>query len=183
MTIYFVSGNKHKIKEINKVVKINNIEIVGHHMPLTEIQSTDIEKIAKDKALKAFKKIRKPLIVEQTGLYIEDFGGLPGGLTQPMWDALHAEKFCDFFGTRSNTKAKAVTVVAYCDGKKIHTFRGEIRGNIVRKPRGKRAFQWDCVFQPKGSNQTFAEMGKKKNKVSMRMQALKKLKSFLEGRR
>ena len=68
----------------------------------------------------------------------------------------------------------------YCDGKQIKTFDGEINGRIVFPPRGNRDFQWDCVFQPEGHDQTFAEMGEKKNLISMRKIAIEKLKEYLE---
>ena len=76
----------------------------------------------------------------------------------------------------------AKTIVAFCDGKRIKLFEGEISGRIVSEPRGNRDFQWDCVFQPNGYNETFAEMGEKKNGISMRKIALEKLKKYLEGK-
>lgn len=180
MKIYFVSNNKYKINETNKLMKELGVNIEGVSLKINEIQSRDIQLIAKDKALKAFKQIKRPLFVEQTGLYMEDFGNLPGGLTQIVWDSLEADKFCDYFGKRANTKAKAVTTIAYCDGIKIHFFQGQIQGKIVDKPRGDRSFQWDCVFQPDKYNETFAEMGEKKNEISMRRIAMKEFAEYLE---
>ena len=46
-------------------------------------------------------------------------------------------------------------------------------------PRGNREFQWDCVFIPKGYEETFAEMGKKKNEISMRKLAFDSFREFL----
>jgi XTP/dITP diphosphohydrolase len=37
----------------------------------------------------------------------------------------------------------------------------------------------DCVFQPAGYSETFAEMGDKKNSISMRRGALEKLAAHL----
>ena len=45
-------------------------------------------------------------------------------------------------------------------------------GSIVTPPRGNRAFQWDCIFVPDGESETFAELGERKNKISMRRKAL-----------
>ena len=73
--------------------------------------------------------------------------------------------------------------IAYCNGKHIKTFDGDISGQIVFPPRGNRDFQWDCVFQPDGYEQTFAEMGDKKNAISMRKIAVEKLKKYLEEER
>ena len=75
--------------------------------------------------------------------------------------------------------AKAKTTIAYCDGLNIYNFEGEIPGLIVSPPRGSRDFQWDCVFQPVGHTMTFAEMGEKKNEISMRRIALDKFADYL----
>ena len=49
-------------------------------------------------------------------------------------------------------------------------------------PRVDHGFQWDCVFQPDGYTETFAEMGTaKKNEISMRRKALDKFAAFLHG--
>lgn len=179
MEIYFISSNDYKIEEVKKILSSDSIQILGHSMKINEIQSESMHDIVIDKALKAYKKLRRPLIIEQTGLHISDFGNLPGGLTQVFWDALEADKFCQYF-SGSKSVVVAETVVAFCNGKKIYTFNGTIEGVVVDTPRGNRNFQWDCVFQPIGYDQTFAEMGDKKNDISMRKIALEKTRDFFK---
>lgn len=179
-TIYFLSSNQYKIKEVESILSADGIKVIPVSQKIDEIQNDDMQTIARDKALKAFKCIARPILVEQTGLLIDQFGNLPGGLTQIFWDSLQADKFSDFFSKNGAAKVLAKTVLAYCDGKKIHVFEGEIEGNIVNPPRGDSAFQWDCVFEPLGYDKTFAEMGEEKNQISMRKVALEKLKKYLE---
>lgn len=180
MEIYFLSSNKHKIKEVVEILQSVNISVKAFDKKINEIQSENMVEIVTDKVIKGFKEIGRPIIVEQTGLFITDFGNLPGGLTQVFWDSLQADKFSEFFSKEGTASATAKTIVALCDGKEIRTFEGEIQGTIVSPPRGDRDFQWDCVFQPEGYDETFAELGLKKNDISMRKEALYKLKSFLE---
>ena len=180
MEIYFLSSNKYKIKGVSDILGSTNTQIKSFNKKINEIQSDDMIEIVTDKVIKGFKEIGRPVIVEQTGLLIEDFGNLPGGLTQIFWDSLQADNFSEFFSKEGTASATAKTIVAFCDGKKISTFEGEIKGTIVSPPRGNRDFQWDCVFQPEGYDKTFADMGLKKNDISMRKEALYKLKSFLE---
>lgn len=179
MEIYFISANEYKVSEVRQLLSSDKIEVIGCPQKIEEIQSDDINKIVNDKAIKAYAIVKRPLIVEQTGLYLENIGNLPGGLTQIFWDKLGADKFCEFFSSKIS-KATAKTIFAFCDGKKIYNFEGNIEGIIVNKPRGKRDFQWDCIFQPTNYTQTFAEMGELKNEISMRKKALVKLKKFLE---
>jgi len=180
--ILFVSKNECKLKEAKVILDKLNIVVDPFKESIDEIQTLETDKLVKDKAIKAFKIVRQPLFVEHTGLYLEYLNEFPGGLTQIFWDSLKADKFAELFGKTENTRTFAKTIIAYIDGKKVHIFEGMIAGVIVRKPRGDREFQWDCVFQPDGYDQTFAEMGSKKNDISMRKKALdefaKKLKEM-----
>lgn len=180
MDIYFLSSNPYKIAEVKTILNSDKINIRDINKKISEIQSDDMNEIAEDKALKAFYEIGRPIFVEQTGLLLKDFANLPGGLTQIFWDSLKADNFCKYFSNTETAKVSAKTILAYCDGTKIHTFEGSIEGTIVKEPRGDRAFQWDCVFQPDGYDLTFVELGDKKNEISMRRLALERLKSFLE---
>lgn len=180
MNIYFVSSNKFKLQEVQEILNSENIKIFPVELKINEIQSDNMKEIVIDKALKAFRAIGRPVLVEQTGLLIKDFGNLPGGLTQIFWDSLQADKFSNIFSKVGTAEVCAKTVLAFCDGRHIRTFEGNIDGHIVTKPRGNRDFQWDCVFEPKGYDKTFAELGKEKNKISMRKSALNELKKYLE---
>src|SRR3970282_1377012 len=114
---------------------------------------------------------------KHTGLYIESLNEFPGGLTQIFWDKLQADKFSELFGNGANTNLVAKTIIGYCDSRKTHLFEGSIKGKISPEPRGDRAFQWDCVFIPDGESATFAEMGDRKNEISMRKIAFEKFKA------
>ena len=176
----FLSSNEFKIKEATGILKDVDIEVVPVKFKITELQTNDIDLLIKDKALKAFKEIGRPLFVEHTGLFLSYLNGLPGGLTQLFWDTLQADRFSELFGRSSDPSVTAKTVISYCDGKNLHFFKGEIEGQISPSPRGKRDFQWDCVFIPEGFKETFAELGGKKNEISMRRKALDKFAEFLK---
>lgn len=180
MIIYFLSSNPFKLKEVQNILSSPQITIHPIDHKINEIQSSDMKEIVIDKALKAFQQIGRPLLVEQTGLLIKNFGNLPGGLTQIFWDSLKAEAFSKIFANIGDAEVTAKTVIAYCDGKHVYTFDGEIKGHIVYPPRGNQDFQWDCIFEPLGYTKTFAELGEEKNKISMRKLALEKLKKYLE---
>lgn len=180
MEIRLVTKNPSKIDEIIEILKGSKIIIKPFDMHIEELQTLDVKKLVKDKLLKAFSKIGKPLIVEHTGLYLNYMNGFPGGLTQIFWDSLEAEKFAEMIGGLTNSDAIAKTTIGFCDGRRFYFFEGEIKGKISERPKGDKGFQWDCVFIPEGESQTFAEMGERKNLISMRKKALEKLKLHIE---
>lgn len=182
MKIRFVSGNEFKIKEVQSILIEDGIEIIPISLKIEELQTEDVHKLVRDKVLKAFDQIGKPVFVEHTGLYIKSLNEFPAGLTQIFWDKLKADKFAEFIGNLKDTSLTAKTIIGYCDGKKIKFFEGSIGGRVPNKPVGNRDFQWDCVFIPDGYSVTFAEMGEEKNKISMRRKAIDAFRDYLRRR-
>lgn len=180
MKIRFLTKNDHKAGEVSAILMDTGFEVVAAKYVINEIQTEDVNMLVRDKVLKAFEIVGRPVFVEHTGLYIESLNGFPGGLTQIFWDKLQADKFSELFGFSEDNGLIAKTVIGYCDSMKIHMFEGEVRGTVVDQPRGNRDFQWDCVFIPEGQTETFAEMGLRKNEISMRKIAFDKFKSFLK---
>ena len=176
--IYFVSSNKFKVQEATEILKVSDVTVVPIALKLEELQTIDSKQLVEDKALKAFREIGRPLFVEHTGLHLAHLNGMPGGLTQIFWDSLEADRFCELFGSTSDTAATAETIIGYVDGRKIRFFYGKVEGSISARPSGDRAFQWDCVFVPKPYTSTFAELGPKKNDISMRRIALDEMSKY-----
>ena len=175
----FVSRNKLKLAEAASILGPLGVLVAPVEQVIEELQTTDTTSLVRDKALKAFRYLGEPLFVEHTGLYLERLNGFPGGLTQIFWDSLEADRFCALFGGGAD-KVLAKTLIGYIDGKKCHFFEGDIAGRISLEPRGPRDFQWDCVFIPDGFTETFAELGDRKNEISMRRRALDKFAGFLK---
>lgn len=181
MKVYLMSKNKRKIEDAKKALELLGLKIKLERIDyeIEEIQSEDDEKLIKDKVIKAFKVLRRPVCVEQTGIYIEKFGNLPGGLTSIVWDNLGVENFCKFFSGEKN-QVKIRSIIGYCDGKNVKIFSGECLGKISEKPTGKREDRLGRIFIPNGYEKTFAELGEEKNNISVRVGAFKKFFKHLE---
>ncbi len=175
-TVRFLSSNGNKIREVQDILAPKGVKAIPVAQKIEEIQTDNVESLIRDKAIKAFEIIGRPLFVEHTGLYADALNDLPGGLTQVFWDKLEADKMSEIFKLLRNQSVTAKTHIGLIDGKTIRMFVGEIGGSFSDEPRGDRTFQWDCVFVPEGYSTTFAEMGsEKKNKISMRRIALDRL--------
>jgi len=172
MKIRFMSGNEHKIREVQRILSPVGVDIVPVSRKIEELQTQDVHALVRDKLIKAFHEIGRPLFVEHTGLYLRGLNDLPAGLTQIFWDRLEARRFADLVAALGDDKVIAKTVLGYCDGRQIHLFEGAIEGTVPREPAGPDDFQWDCVFIPDGYTRTFAEMGTEKDEISMRRLAL-----------
>lgn len=174
-----MSGNAHKISEVQRILSPSGVDIVSVSRKIEELQTDDVENLVRDKLRKAFKAIGRPLFVEHTGLYLNGLNGLPAGLTEIFWNRLEADRFVKLVEGLDDNKIIAKTILGYCDGRKIHLFEGIVEGTVPSKPQGPRDFQWDCVFIPNGYTETFAQMGTAKDNISMRRKALDKFAAYL----
>jgi XTP/dITP diphosphohydrolase len=177
-TITVVTGNINKAKEIEK---ITGFPVENFDLQIKEIQSLSVAEVAREKAIAAFQSLKRPVIVDDTGMSIAAIGGLPGALVSWFLDSIGPEGILRLLGDNSDRRAIVSTCVAYCDGDKVEVFEGAVEGTISDRPRGENGFGYDPIFVPAGGEKTYAEMSSaEKNAVSMRSIALGKLKSFLE---
>ncbi len=156
--LYFVTVNDFKAEEVTHYLRASGVDLSIIRHGIQEILNIDLEVIVRDKALKAFKEVGLPCVVEHGGLYIDALSGLPGGLSKVVWDTV-GDKLCTFIKPDDIRSATATSVVGYCDGKRLHTFTGETRGSVATSARGAYKFQWDPIFVPNGAKLTYAEMG------------------------
>lgn len=180
MTLYVITGNKHKFEEISKILPL--VEQLDLDLP--EIQSIDAKEIIQAKLNEALKHKQAEFIVEDTSLYLESLNGLPGPLIKWFMKTIGNEGLSNLAYKLGNTKAEAKTLIGYVDSsKQVHYFEGSIKGNIIF-PKGQSTFGWDTIFQPEGYSKSFAELTKKeKNEISMRRKALNNLKEFMNIQR
>lgn len=176
MTLYFITGNKGKLAEVQSI--LGNVEALDIDLP--EIQSLDAHEIIKAKLEEAKKHQAGEFIVEDTSLYFEALNGLPGPLIKWFMKTVGNEglyKMAEAFG---NFGAEAKTIIGYSDTQgSISFFEGNIKGTIV-STRGE-GFGWDPIFQPEGYSKTFGELTtEEKNSFSMRKVALEKLEEVLK---
>ena len=175
-----MSSNNHKIAEVQRILSPMGVDIIAVPQKIQELQTEDVDALVKDKLVKAFGSIGRPLFVEHTGLYLSGLNGLPAGLTQIFWDQLKENRFANLVAGLGDSKVTAKTVLGYCDGHKMHLFEGAIEGTVPKTPAGPTDFEWDCVFIPNGFSETFAEMGPAKDSISMRRIALDKFADHLK---
>lgn len=178
MKLIFVTSNKEKIEEANKILE--GFELENINLDLPELQG-ERNIVVKEKAKLAAEKLQKSCFVEDTSLCFEALKGLPGVYIREFSEKLGREGLVNLLAGHENKNAEAVAMIGYCEpGKDPVCFEGKTKGTIVN-PRGDR-FWWDPIFQPEGHNKTFAEMTiEQKNIISHRKKALEKFREFLNN--
>lgn len=175
--LLFVTSNVGKVREVEAILG-TPVEQLALDVP--EIQSLDVEEVVRQKALTAFARARRPVLVEDTGLHVDALHGLPGALVRWFLVTIGPAGICALIPPGAERGARARTAVALCDGETVEVMTGETRGVIVESPVGHGGFGWDPIFRPTGASRTFAEMDQaEKNQYSMRRLALERLRERL----
>jgi len=175
--IIFATTNENKIREASEILRI---KIIPKELKIDEIQTFDPVECVKKKAETAFNLAKTPILVEDTSLFFNAWGRLPGVFIDYFMKSLGNEGILKLLSTEKNRVAIAQTSLCYFDGKKAIITKGVVKGSIAKKIKGDQGFGWDPIFIPEGRNKTFAEMASsEKNSLSMRKIALEALKKKL----
>ncbi len=172
--LYFVSSNSHKYKEAKSILDSFGIKLGFLKLNLEEIQSNSLKEIAEKKAKDAFSKCKKPLIIEDDGMFIDSLNGFPGPYSSYVFKTIGNKGILKL--VPSKRKAKFVSIITYCDKKTLESFDAKIDGTISKSQKGK-GWGYDPIFVPKNSRKTFAEIDGK-NELSHRFKALKKFSNW-----
>lgn len=180
MQIAYVTSNPNKARESVSILKEMNIEVEVVQLKILEIQSDDILEIAKFRAKEAYRQLRRPVIVEDAGLFIDALGGFPGPYSSYVFRTIGVNGILRLMKGVRKRGATFKSVVAFHNGRRIQTFIGCVRGRISLEPRGS-SWGFDPIFEPEGlGGLTYAQLPPEvKNKVSHRRKALEKLANYL----
>ena len=200
MKIVFATNNKHKLDEIRSILgpsfEVLSLNDLGCHDDIPETGST-LEENARQKAQYIYDKYHCNVFADDTGLEVEALGGEPG-----VYSARYAA-IKDPNAASHDSEANMTTLLKELEGKdnrnaRFRTvialiptpptgeqggslFSGIVEGEIIRERRGGEGFGYDPIFQPKGYDKTFAELGNDiKNTISHRARAVTKLAAYLK---
>lgn len=172
MEIYFATGNKHKFEETEKILSKYAITVRHFQFEHREIRSDSLEEIAQEACNAAYKQCKKPVFVDDTGLFIESLNGFPGTFSAWGFRKVGIEGILNLLKDKNDRSAYFQTTIAYHNGKGIVCFNGKCIGQIAKKSAGTSGFGYDPIFIPIDEKKTFAQSIELKNKLSHRYKAL-----------
>ncbi|MGB3633954.1 MAG: non-canonical purine NTP pyrophosphatase [Rubrobacteraceae bacterium] len=181
MRAVFVTSNEHKRQEATEILGFE-LESVAPGVP--EIQSLSVAEVAAAKARAAYELLGSPphpVLVEDSGLVIEAWNGLPGALTKWFIQSVGSEGILRMIPPEAERTAHAVCAVAVVGGvagESVRVFEGAVPGKLAPEPRGESGFGWDPIFIPKGEERTYAQMGKDKHEDSHRARAFQAVREW-----
>ncbi|RBW61932.1 non-canonical purine NTP pyrophosphatase [Tenacibaculum sp. E3R01] len=189
MKLVFATHNLNKLAEVQKMLP-NSIELLSlkdiNCFEDIEETATTLEGNAQIKANYITEKFGYNCFADDTGLEVKTLNGAPGVYSaryagEPSNSENNMLKLLSELNKKTDREAQFRTSICLNLNGKQFLFDGICTGEILTIKQGEKGFGYDPIFQPKGYNNSFAEMSsEEKNKISHRGLAIQKLIDFLK---
>jgi effector-binding domain-containing protein len=90
--LIYATGNNLKYKLAAPVALQHNVQLTQSALDIDEIQSQDVEKVARDKAFKAFTVVKQPVFITDDSWSFMGLGGFPGVYMHDVAEWLSADE-------------------------------------------------------------------------------------------
>jgi len=188
--VVLATANAGKVVEMRRLLAAQapDVEVLG----LADVQAYEpgpetgatFAANALAKALEAVEATGLPAVADDSGLTVDALNGMPGVLSA-RWAGRHGDdranlelvlgQVADVPDERRGAGFVCAAAYALPDGRS-EVVHGEVRGTLLRAPRGTGGFGYDPIFLPEGMALTSAELSPQdKDRISHRGQALRLL--------
>jgi XTP/dITP diphosphohydrolase len=174
-SITFITSNKHKVKEAMGIFPKFGITLEHVDLGYTEIQG-ELGDVARYGAQHVSRRLNKPVIVEDAGLFIKTLKWFPGTYSSYIQENLGNQGILKLMSDVNDRYAEFRSVIGFCTPKtEPKIFLGTVRGHISYEEKGEYGFAYDPLFYPEGYDKTFGELNRvEKNEFSHRRVSLEK---------
>ncbi|MFF4802302.1 non-canonical purine NTP pyrophosphatase [Streptomyces sp. NPDC001351] len=163
--VVMCTGNAGKFRTAQEHLVPWGVQVEQVRLELEEIQTTSVVEIAQHKARQAYAVLRRPLFVEDSGFYIEEFGGWPGPMVKQALEAFGPSGLTHLADLTKGRSCRFASAAVYADADgRLKTFAEDGRkpGTIAAAPvRGSSSRSWSdlwSIFVPNGATTTLAAL-------------------------
>jgi XTP/dITP diphosphohydrolase len=188
MRVVLATKNAGKVRELARILAPYRLELVGaDYDPGPETGATFRDN-ALAKAREGVARTGLPSVADDSGLAVDALNGMPGILSA-RWAGRHGDdranlelllgQLADVPDERRGAAFVCAAAYALPDGR-ADVVVADLRGQVVRAPRGSHGFGYDPVFVPDGHALTSAELDPDaKDAISHRGKAFRQLAPLL----
>ena len=181
--ITYVTGNWAKIASAKQALEPLGFNIDNVKMETPEIQADDVNEVAAYSAKWACEQLNKPVLKNDSGLFVEGLKGFPGVYTHYADDTIGEDGLLKLMEGMENRKAYFKESIAYCEpGKEPVVFEGITRGTIATEKSGTYGWSWDFIFIPDGETKTLGNFPDEERWNFWSVDMYKKLAEYLENK-
>jgi len=182
-TITLITSNINKVREFKAILE-PEVKVEHTHIEYEETRSDDPEQIATHSAQMLAERLRKAVVVEDSGLFITALNGFPGTCSAYIHKRIGLNGILKLMEGKDDRQCFYKSAVAYCEpGEDAVSFLGKEEGIISQHELGRNGFGHDSIFVPLEDNpdrQTYAEMQDCDVHKKFRRRAVEQLMIYLE---
>jgi XTP/dITP diphosphohydrolase len=186
--VLLATRNQGKVRELARILAPYGVELEGADYDPGPETGASFAENALAKAREGVHHTGLPALADDSGLTVDALNGMPGILSA-RWAGAHGDdqanlelvlgQLEDVPDERRGAAFVCAAAYALPDGREEVVVR-ELRGTLVRAPRGTHGFGYDPIFLPEGHDLTSAELDPdEKNRISHRGQAFRALAPLL----
>lgn len=173
-----VTSNRGKFEEYKEKLEPYFEDIDMTDLEYPEIQADTLEEVVQY-ALEELKE-HSPLIIDDSGLFIDSLNGFPGVYSAYVMDTIGCDGILSLMKDEKDRSARFQCVIGYLAEEK-RLFKGVSEGTITGEKRGSKGFGYDPIFLPEDYQRTYAEMkSEEKNRISHRGAAMEEFLEFIK---
>ena len=187
MKVALATTNEEKAREVRAALSPFGIRIEHAALEMRE-SGTDQDAIARQKARQAYKALKRPVIVEDTGVYFAGLDDFPGVLAKRVFLKIGFKGLLEKAAVARGRRAYFKTTLAYCNGKTIRTFEGTLHGTLTYDVdyagyRKRPKLPYEAFFVPSGEKRRLCGISRReKAKFSHRAKACRKFAKWFSKR-
>ena len=181
MEILFATSNQNKVREAAKIGAEYGVSFKQISLLYPEVRAESVAEVALEGARYVHNQINHPVLVEDSGLFIDELNGFPGPYSAYVFHKIGCQGILDLLKDCKHRKARFISAVGYASGDELKVFEGVCEGEIAFGVFGEKGFGYDPIFIPDGFEKTFAQDEKNKHLVSHRRISVEELCRYIKG--
>ena len=148
-----------KVRHANEAVEKFGFVFISHELDIIEPREDDPEKVSAEKAIQAIKLLNEPLVVEDSGIFIEALNGFPKTFVHFAESTIGIVNILKMMNGVNNRKVEFRQSLAYIDPKMkepiifSYVDGGYTLADKVWIPKFEDTGEFDKVLIPPGENQ------------------------------
>ncbi|MCL5436753.1 MAG: hypothetical protein M1549_02675 [Candidatus Dependentiae bacterium] len=159
--IFYATGNRGKFEDLHTFLKHSapEITLLQFAEELPELQSTDQRFVAIEKAKEAWRRLHRPVLIDDAGIYFERYDDFPGVFTKYFYRGVGFAGIQRLVPVGDPVYYQLHLVYAYGDSEHA-VFVGRCDGTLVYPSEFplNPPLPFDTLFVPRGETRTFAEL-------------------------
>lgn len=160
--LVFVTTNTGKFQEVKQWLEKwdSNIQLEHASLDIPEYQSLDVHEVALGKAQQAWRCLKKPLLIDDGGIYLEKYNNFPGTLSKYVYQGIGFDGIWKL--AQDDPRAYFLSCLVYITNlEQYYFFDGVCKGTII-KPTGKQVthkqLPFTDIFVPAGARSVFSTL-------------------------